>query len=216
MAGAPIRVLLVDDQELFVESLAYVIAQTAPDMEVLGIAGNGFEALTMTQKLLPDVILMDVRMPEMDGVDSTRFIHSRFPDIRIIVLTTFLDDLYVRSALKNGARGYVLKNLRPDALLEGIRAVYRGGTYFSEPVTSLLAQVRETDDPDALLETLSNREREVAGLILESLGNRQIADRLALNEQTVRNYISSIYFKLGVKDRFEFMRKLGKTGAHGR
>jgi DNA-binding NarL/FixJ family response regulator len=207
MSDKTIRVLLVDDQELFVESLAYVIRQSASDMEVVGIAGTGFEAVTMTEKLKLDVILMDVRMPEMDGVDSTRLIHFRFPDIKIIMLTTFLDDEYVRGSLKYGAKGYILKNLRPEALLEAIRTVHRGGTLLSDAVASVLVDGDKADDRDSLLGLLGNREREVAMLMLQSFNNRQIAEKLSLSEQTVRNYISSIYFKLNVKDRFEFIQK---------
>jgi DNA-binding NarL/FixJ family response regulator len=150
-------------------------------------------------------------MPEMDGVDATRLIRARFPEMKIVILTTFMEDEYVRSALKRGANGYLLKNMRTEELLEAVRAAWRGSSLFSKPVAALLARDADDEaDEDALYKTLSNRERQVAALALRSYGNKQIADKLGLTERTVRNYISSVYFKLDVSDRFEFIRKAGK------
>jgi DNA-binding NarL/FixJ family response regulator len=204
-AGEPIRVLLADDQRLFVESLKYVLEGSDRGIEIVGIASDGEEAVRLAEGLSPDVILMDVRMPGMDGVDAARLIVSRMPGAKVIILSTFPDEQYLKSAVRNGARGYLLKNMRPDELVAAIRAVHRGATLFSDGLAERLAE-REDEEPAGLLESLSPRESDVASLALRSFSNRQIAQRLRLSEQTVRNYVSSIYFKLGVKDRFEFMR----------
>jgi DNA-binding NarL/FixJ family response regulator len=213
VSGDRIGILLVDDQQLFVQSLRYVIAGSAPDMEVLGVAEDGARAVAMAEELKPDIVLMDVRMPEMDGVDATRLISTRLPGTKVIMLSTFLDEDYLRGSLERGAKGYILKNVSPEELLEDIRAVRRGSTLFSGKAASLLAGQRargSDEDPEAALEALSKRELEVAALMARSYGNRDIAQRLGLTEQTVRNYISSIYFKLEVRDRLEFLKLSGK------
>jgi DNA-binding NarL/FixJ family response regulator len=158
---------------------------------------------------------MDVRMPEMDGVDAARLIGERLPETKVIMLSTFPDEVYLRASIARGAKGYLLKSVSPEELLGAIRAVQRGSTLFSGGVASLLVDKEErhaarSDDPEAALEALSRRELEVAGLMARSYGNREIASRLGLTEQTVRNYTSSIYFKLEVKDRLEFLKLTGK------
>lgn len=209
MNNGKLGLLLVDDQKLFVESLRYVIEGTAPDMEVLGVASNGIEAVALVERLRPDIVLMDVKMPEMDGVDAARLISSRYPETKVVMLSTFMDEEYLRSSLERGAKGYILKSISTDELLEAIRAVSRGSTLFSGKVATLLVDRKPgspKDDPEAALESLSRRELEVASLMARSYSNREIAERLGLTEQTVRNYISSIYFKLEVSDRLEFLK----------
>lgn len=210
--SAKIRIMIADDQKLFAESLSYVIAGSADDMEVLGIASDGVQAVSLAERLKPDLVLMDVRMPEMDGVDAARLILARLPATRILMLSTFLDPDQARSAVAHGARGYLLKDMKPADLVEAIRAVHGGATLFSREVAGRMAageELRRRGEEESLDAVLSPRENQVAALMLKSFGNRQIAERLGLSEQTVRNYISAIYFKLGVKDRFEFMRKAG-------
>jgi DNA-binding NarL/FixJ family response regulator len=172
----------------------------------------------MAEELRPDVVLMDVRMPEMDGVDAARLIGERLPEAKVIMLSTFLDEEYLRASLDRGAKGYLLKSVSPEELLEAVRAVYRGSTLFSGKVASLLVDkgtksrgsAGKDENPESMLGDLSRRELEVASLMARSFGNREIAARLELSEQTVRNYISSIYFKLEVKDRLEFLKLAGK------
>ncbi len=212
MRDGKIGLLLADDQQLFAMSLSYVITGSAPDMEVLGIAPDGAQAVSMAEALRPDVVLMDVRMPEMDGVDAARLIGSRLPETKIIMLSTFLDEDYLHASLERGAKGYLLKSVSPDELLEAVRAVQRGSTLFSGKVATLLSgKSKGRDaDPESALELLSRRELEVAALMARSYGNREIAECLGLSEQTARNYISSIYFKLEVKDRLEFLKLTSK------
>jgi DNA-binding NarL/FixJ family response regulator len=213
VSGGRIGILIADDQQLFAMSLGYVITGTAPDMEVLGVAPDGAQAVVMAEALRPEVVLMDVRMPEMDGVDAARLIGARLPETKIIMLSTFLDEEYLRASLERGAKGYLLKSVSPEELLEAVRAVHRGSSLFSGRVASLLARSPSGEggeDPEAVLEELSRRELEVAALMARSFGNREIAERLGLTPQTVRNYISSIYFKLEVKDRLEFLKLTGK------
>jgi len=213
MRDGKLGLLLVDDQKLFVESLRYVIAGSAPDMEVLGVASNGIESVALAESLKPDIVLMDVKMPEMDGVDAARLIGERLPETRILMLSTFLEEESLRASLERGARGYILKSVSTEELLEAIRAVGRGSTLFSGKVATLLVEKRPRsarDDPEAALEDLSPRELEVAALMARSYGNREIAARMGLSEQTVRNYISSIYFKLEVADRLGFLKLSAK------
>ena len=224
MRDGKIGILLVDDQQLFVESLRYVIGGIATDMEVLGVAPDGARAVAMAEELRPDVVLMDVRMPEMNGVDAARLIADRLPGTKVIMLSTFLDEEYLRASLDRGAKGYLLKSVSPEELLEAVRAVQRGSTLFSGQVASLLAskgsrggserdaggRAGREGNPEAILEELSRRELEVASLMARSFGNREISARLGLTEQTIRNYISSIYFKLEVKDRLEFLKLTSK------
>lgn len=197
--------LLVDDQTLFVESLRTVLETRAKDLNVVGVAGDGEEALALTAELRPDVVLMDVRMPKMNGVEATRLIKMEYPATRILMLTTFDDDEYVIEALQYGAVGYLLKDMPPQELITAVRAVYEGGVLISPRVAAKIVGklVQTTGSPSATpgeessepewLKDLSSREREILKLIAKGFDNEEIANRLHIAKQTVKNYVSMIY-----------------------
>ncbi len=194
-----IRVVLVDDQVLFVESLKTVLEFRADDIEVVGTAHDGREALERVREVLPDLVLMDVRMPGMDGVEAARLLHAEFPLIKVVMLTTFDDDSYVREAMQYNAVGYILKNIPPEDLIGSIRAV-RGGTIQVSP--DVMEAILGRDRNSIAIDMFSRREREILFLMSHGLDNTAIADRLFIAEQTVKNHISKIYGKLGTHDRF--------------
>jgi DNA-binding NarL/FixJ family response regulator len=208
-----IRVMIVEDQILFLESLKVVLETRADDIQVVQTAHDGLQAVEQVQVSQPDVILMDVRMPKLDGVAATRQIHSLYPQIQIVMLTTYDDDDYVREALHHGAVGYILKSIPPNELIASIRAINHGNVLIDPEIASRLVERMyggsENKDPGAPGESdvtewydqLSRREREILGLIAKGLDNRKIAETLFLAEQTVKNHISIIYSKLGVHDR---------------
>jgi DNA-binding NarL/FixJ family response regulator len=203
---------------LFVESLKTVLETDAGDIRVVGVAYDGAHAVEMALDLAPDVALVDVRMPVMDGVEAVRRIGARAPAVRTVMLTTFDDDEYVHTALKHGAVGYLLKDIPPNELIASIRAIHQGAVLMSPAIARKLAdrassgekgEAEVFDSEKAMLAGLgglTSREREILGLIGQGMGNKQIAERLYIAPQTVRNYISAIYGKLGVHDRYEAMQ----------
>ena len=222
----PIEVLIVDDQTLFAESMKIVLeGYDEQEIRVVGLAHDGREAISLVKKLKPDLILMDVRMPVVDGVEATRQIHSLYPDVKILMLTTFEEDSLVENALKNGASGYILKEVQPKELVESIKAVNDGFFLVSPSIGSRLFEKavsvsREAGDKvtaagkiRAAYPDLSKREAEVLYYMARSYDNHEIADLMFLAEQTVKNYITSIYGKLEVRDRIHCIRMLNdKTG----
>ena len=202
----PIRVLLVDDQKLMREGLC-VLLELEPDLEVAGEAEDGQAALETYATLQPDVVLMDIRMPGMDGVEATWRLRERWPQARIIILTTFDDDEYVFEGLRAGALGYLLKDVSCQELAEAVRTVAAGGALIEPSVArKVLAEFARLAPParppeEGLPEPLSERERDVLRLLASGLSNREIAKRLSLAEGTVKNYVTSILQKLGVRDR---------------
>jgi DNA-binding NarL/FixJ family response regulator len=223
-----LKILLVDDQSLFAESLRTSLDHYAEDMNVVGIAHNGKEAIAMTAQYQPDVILMDIKMPEMDGVEAVREIRPKYPDIRIIMLSTYHEDMLVRSALSAGASGYLLKDISPTELITAVRALGSGIMQISPDIVRQLVQERyspssvlpaaeETHDNGIdensfeWLDSLTRREREIFTLLVLGYENEQIADKFDLALQTVRNQVSTIYSKLGVKNRFEIIRLANKS-----
>jgi DNA-binding NarL/FixJ family response regulator len=214
--GNRITLLLVDDQQLFAENLRIVIESRTKDMRVVGVASDGHEAVAMADSLLPAIILMDVRMPRMDGVKATEIIHERHPEIRIVMLTTFDDDEYVFHALRHGAVGYLLKNIPPAELFASIRAVKEGSVLVVPSVAEKLLRVQENPPPSKLpqrleelrlrVESLTPREQEILRLISQAYDNREIAQKLCIAEQTAKNYISVIYSKLDVTKRMQLMQ----------
>jgi len=204
----PIRILVVDDQAIIREGLAALLAGE-PGIEVAGIAADGHEAVTLTKTLKPEVVLMDVRMPGMNGIAATRNICAQFPTVKILVLTTFDDDRYVFEALQAGASGYLLKNADSAHLARAIRAVYQGDTILDPAVTGKIvrrAVNAGSAGEQALSERLSGREREVLTLMAQGRANGDIARRLFLSKGTVKNHVSHIIAKLEARDRTHAVR----------
>jgi DNA-binding NarL/FixJ family response regulator len=212
--------LLADDQELMRMAFRMVI-DTQPDMSIVGEAHNGHEAVAAAERLRPDVVLMDVRMPEMDGLEATRLIVQSESSARIIILTTFDLDEYVYAALRAGASGFLLKDTPPADLLSGIRAVASGDAVVAPSVTRrLLAtyahRLPAPGHPDHAqqerLELLTAREHEVLLQVAASLSNAEIAERLVLSEATVKSHVGHILAKLGLRDRVQIVVFAYETG----
>ncbi|MEN6316839.1 MAG: response regulator transcription factor [Clostridiaceae bacterium] len=209
-----IRVLLADDQALMADGLKTII-DLEEDMEVVATAGDGKTACELARRLRPDIALLDIRMPVMDGVESARMIKRDCPEIIVIMLTTFNDEEYIIRALSYGASGYLLKDIQADLLLKTIRNSASGNLFMMAPVaaklSSGLSSICMSSGPSCM-KTLdfSDREKEIAGLIEKGMSNRQIASSLYLSEGTVKNYISGIYEKIGVNDRGKAVLELRK------
>lgn len=199
-----IRVLIADDQALVRTGLRMIL-ENAGDMEVVGEAGDGSEAVESALRLDPDVVLMDIRMPEVDGVAAARQLRSAAPDIRVLVLTTFDLDEYVYAALRAGASGFLLKDALADDLLAAVRVVARGDAVVAPSVTRRLLErfigVGEDPPPAPDLARLTEREREVLGLMAKGMSNMEIAAVLFLTEGTVKTHVSRVLSKLELRDR---------------
>jgi NarL family two-component system response regulator LiaR len=206
MAGrelAMIRVLICDDQDLVCEGLKAILG-TDPELEVAGVANDGAEALALIPACRPDLVLMDLKMPVMNGVQATRQIRGQYPEVQVLVLTTYDADEWVFDAIRAGARGYLLKDTPRERLIAAIKEAAAGKTPVDPHVAGRLFDhvAQQTATPDsALASLLSEREKEVLGLLAKGLTNAEIAARVYLSEGTVRNYVSSIFEKLGVADR---------------
>jgi len=215
---SPIRVLLVDDQALFREGLRTLLGMQ-PELVVVGEAANGQEALQLAARLDPQVVLMDLRMPVLDGVTATRRLHEAQPDCRVIVLTTFDDDEYVFEGLRAGAVGYLLKDVPSEKLVEAIRAA-AGGESFLQPSVAAkvvaefarLAEQASAKPAPTLAEPLSGRELEVLRLVARGASNKEIAGALFIAEGTVKNHLTSILGKLGARDRTQALLKAQELG----
>ena len=207
-----IRVMLADDQKILAEGIKSVL-QTSPEIEVCGIAYNGVQAVDMAKELHPDVILMDVRMPEMNGVAATKRIKEASPDIKIIILTTFDDSDYILSGINNGASGYLLKDIGSTALIDAIKNAYAGDTILPSNIAKRITDAAMLVSSDKQIKLkkaygLSDREVDIAMMLSDGFTNRQIASALKLSDGTARNYISSIYLKLGVDSRMSAISKI--------
>jgi DNA-binding NarL/FixJ family response regulator len=216
-AGQAIRILLVDDQALFRAGLRTLLS-VQPDFEIAGEAENGQQALYVAEQLCPDVVLMDLRMPVLDGVATTRRLCTIRPDCKVIVLTTFDDDEYVFDALRAGALGYLLKDAAPDVLYNAIRAAARGESVLqpsvaAKVVSQFARMAGQAPQPsEDLVEPLSEREIEVLGLIAQGMTNKEIAAALYIAEGTVKNHVTNILGKLGVRDRTQAALKAREMG----
>ena len=214
-----IKVLIADDQELIRESLKIVL-ETKENIEVTDAVENGQEVIKSIRKKLPDVILMDVRMPKMDGVQCTKIIKENYPNIKIIILTTFDDDEYVYNALKYGASGYILKGISMDELVKSIATVYSGKAMINPDIATkvveLFSKMAQADfsiqvDHKAI-EELTKTEIKIIEQVEYGYSNKEIADRLNLSEGTVRNYLSAILNKLELRDRTQLAIWAVQTG----
>lgn len=195
------KILVVDDDALIRDSLK-IILELEEDFKVIGTACNGQEALEACKKDKPDIVLMDIRMPVMDGVLGTRLIKEQFNNIRVVILTTFKDDEYIKEAVKSGAEGYILKNQSSDSIIESLRAVAKGNAVFEKEVAGTLSsmlRVEKRKGPADL--DITQREYDILKLVGEGMSNREISDKLYLSEGTVRNYVTGLLEKLGLRDR---------------
>jgi DNA-binding NarL/FixJ family response regulator len=212
-----IRVLLADDQAL-VRAGFRALLEAQPDMEVVGEAADGEEALALAHAHTPDVVLMDIRMPGLDGLEATRRIAAdgRLGEIRVVILTTFELDEYVYEALRAGASGFLVKDTEPAELLRGVRVVASGDALLSPGVTRRLieefAARAKPPPPSGALEALTNREREVMALAAEGLSNEQIARRLVMSTATAKTHVSRAMVKLGARDRAQLVVHAYESG----
>jgi len=215
-----IRVLLADDQRLMRDGLCTLL-ELEDDLEVVGEAENGRAAVDMAIDLRPDVILMDVRMPELDGVEATRQLAARLPECKVIILTTFDDESIIFEGLRAGALGYLLKDVSGEELAAAIREVYRGGALIqpsvARKVLAEFSRLPAAPAPSPVLpgEVLTDRESEILKLVARGLSNKEIGLRLSLTEGTVKNYVSGILQKLGVQDRTQAALKARELGIAG-
>lgn len=207
-----IKVLLVDDQQILAEGIKSVL-ETSNEVEVVGIASDGVRAIEAVNSCKPDVVLMDIRMPNMNGVVATQKIKEIDENIKIVILTTFDDSDYILSAINNGASGYLLKDIGATALIDAVKNAYAGDTILPAKIAKKItdAAVMVSTDKEYKLKkafNLSEREVEIALMLYDGFTNRQIATALKLSDGTARNYISAIYLKLGADGRSAAVEKI--------
>ena len=210
MANDKIKVLIADDQTILAEGIKSVL-ETDDAIEVTGIAADGADALEKCRVWLPDVVLMDIRMPNMNGVVATQRIKTEFPEIKVVVLTTFDDSDYILNAINHGASGYLLKDIGSSALIDAVKNAYAGDTILPAKIARRIADAAKDVAADKEIRlkrafSLSDRETEIALMMYDGFTNRQISAALKLSEGTARNYISAIYIKTGSDNRASFLR----------
>ena len=192
-----IRVLLVDDHAVVRHGLKQLLT-TDEEIEVVGMAADGHEALELVRQYLPDVVLMDLAMPGLDGIGATRLLHAEHPDVRVVVLTSFGDESRIIDALDAGAQGYLLKHTEPDALIEAVRSAHAGLAPLDPRAGRVLLDQQRGRQVRA---ELSQREREVLELVTRGMANKQIARRLGISESTVKAHLTNVFQRIGVSDR---------------
>jgi DNA-binding NarL/FixJ family response regulator len=207
----PIRILIADDHGVVAEGLKHLVEAEA-DMEVVACVGDGREAVQLAREAQPDVVLMDLSMPELNGADATRAILQRDPKCRVIVLSMYAQREYVRRALKAGAAGYVVKRSAAKEVVEAIRAVHAGQRYLSPRVADVVLEDYSDDKQDDPLARLSAREREVLQLLAEGRTGAEIAQRLSLSQKTVETYRARLVEKLGIRDLAGLVRFVIQRG----
>ena len=196
----PIRIMIVDDHTMVRKGLTTIL-KVFPDLQLVGEAENGSAAISLCGEAQPDVILMDMVMPDMDGATATRVIRQQFPQVKVIVLTSFKEGELIKNALEAGAIGYLLKDVSADELARSIRAAYSGRATLSPEAAQSLVQTSNLPPPPGL--DLTEREREVLALMVEGLNNTQIAGRLTVSPSTIKSHVSNVLSKLGVASRTE-------------
>lgn len=195
------KVLIVDDDGLIRDGIKLSM-EIEDDFEVVGTATNGQEAFEICKTNRPDIVLMDIRMPVMDGVLGTKLIKEHFNDIKVVILTTFKDDQYIKEAIQNGAEGYILKSQSLDSIIDSLRVVASGNTVLEKGIAETLHSIlKEEKKSESISYDFTDREFEVLELIAEGLSNKEISDKIFLSQGTVRNYVSGLLTKLNLRDR---------------
>ena len=212
MEQKKIKVLVTDDQAELAQELKSVL-ETDETLEVTGIALDGFEALEKMRETQADVVLLDIRMPNMNGVVATQRLKAEYPDCKVLILTTFDDSDYILNAINNGASGYLLKDIGAAALIDAVKNAYAGDTILPAKIAKRIADAAKHVAADREIKlmrafALSERETEIALMMYEGFTNRQISAALKLSEGTTRNYVSGIYIKLGSENRAEALEKI--------
>jgi DNA-binding NarL/FixJ family response regulator len=214
MKPSRIRVIIADDHPLFRDGLRAMF-ESEPDIELVAEAATGLEAVALAGRLLPDVALMDIQMPDLDGIEATRRVIAESPNTKVLVVTMFEDDDAVLAAMRAGARGYMVKGMRSVDAIRAIRAVAEGEAIFSPAIAgrlvSMLAEARQRARPEAFPE-LTERERQTLDLMAQGHKNAVIAERLHLSPKTVRNYVTSIFDKLQLADRSQAIVRAREAG----
>ncbi|MEN8906667.1 MAG: response regulator transcription factor [Clostridiales bacterium] len=194
------RIIIVDDDALIRDGLK-VLFEIEEDFEVIDTVSNGQEAFDLCKKELPDIVLMDIRMPVMDGVLGTKLIKEHFSNVKVIILTTFKDEDYIKEAMKAGAEGYILKNQSSDSIIESIRIVMKGNIVMEKDIAKSLSNMISNKNKNEDLPQLSKRDFEILKLLADGLSNKEISRKLFLGEGTIRNYITNLLEKLDLRDR---------------
>ncbi|OSY04180.1 response regulator [Bacillus mycoides] len=201
-----IRIMIVDDQSLIRDGLAMIL-NLRPELEVVGTASDGDEVVQKVKQLQPEIILMDIRMPRMNGVEGTRLVREKFPYIKVLMLTTFSDSELIFEALEQGASGYLLKDMETDAIAQAILTVHSGGVVLPQDITAqIIEELKKTKvtvecNPPEQLKQLTEREVDVLRAIGLGLNNKEIAEKLFITEGTVKNHVSNLISKLELRDR---------------
>ena len=210
------KVIIVDDQDIMIQGLSMIVSRD-PQIQVVGIASNGAEAVRLCDRHAIDVVMMDIRMPIMNGVEATKIIKEKHPETKVLILTTFEDDEFIFGSLKNGASGYLLKDASPEEIIHGMKTVYEGGTLMNPDVATKvvqrLSEVPETKvSKDDRVAGLTDREMDICHHLGEGLNNKEIGEILYISEGTVKNNITKILDKLELRDRTQLALFSVKNG----